>query len=216
MAAKKILLVEGTDDEHVVKNLCAHHGLQHIGEIERLDGIEQLIESFPVRLKESDMEAIGVVVDADTNIQTRWKSLRNCLLEAGYKTVPDTPAAKGTIVEPPRDTLLPRVGIWMMPDNQTNGTLEDFLRFLVPTPDPLLDHAQASIDTIPNGHRRFKPNDQLKALIHTWLAWQEEPGRPYGTAIKSRYLDADVPLATDFMNWLRQLFVYEHATEETN
>lgn len=206
MATKKILLVEGTDDEHVVKHLCTHHGLPHIGEIAKLGGIEQLIESFPVRLKESDVEAIGVLVDADTNIQTRWESLRSRLETAGYAAVPVAPAAQGTIVAAPPDTLLPRVGIWLMPNNQTNGILEDFLRFLVPIPNPLLDHAQGSISAIPNGHRRFGAHDEPKALIHTWLAWQEEPGRPYGTAITARYLDAGVPQATDFANWLRNLF----------
>lgn len=206
MAAKKILLVEGTDDEHVVKHLCTHHGLPHIEEIAKLGGIENLVESFPVRLKESDVEAMGVLVDADTNIQTRWDSLRSRLITAGYPSVPNTPAAQGTIVAPPPDTLLPRVGIWLMPNNQTNGILEDFLRFLVPMPNPLLEHAQESINTIPNVHRRFAAHDEPKALIHTWLAWQEEPGRPYGTAITTRYLDAGVPEAANFANWLRQLF----------
>lgn len=206
MAAKKILLVEGTDDEHVVKHLCTHHGLPHIEEIAKLDGIENLIESFPVRLKGSDIEAIGVMVDADTNIQTRWDSIRSRLIAAGYPSVPNTPAVQGTIVAPPPDTLLPRVGIWLMPNNQINGILEDFLRFLVPIPNPLLEHAQQSIDTIPQGHRQFTANDNPKALIHTWLAWQEEPGRPFGTAIRARYLDAGGPEATNFAKWLRQVF----------
>lgn len=206
MAAKKVLLVEGTDDEHVVKHLCTHHGLPHIEEIAKMGGIEKLIESFPVRLKESDVEAIGVLVDADTNIQTRWDSLRHRLLAAGYPAVPQMPAAQGAIVVPPPDALLPRVGIWLMPNNQTNGMLEDFLRFLVPMPNPVLEHAQQSLNTIPKGHRCFTVNDEPKALIHTWLAWQQEPGRPFGTAITARYLDAGVPEATVFANWLRQLF----------
>jgi hypothetical protein len=46
--------------------------------------------------------------------------------------VPDDPAAEGTIIDPPDDKLLPRVGVWIMPDNQMKGILEDFLRFLVP------------------------------------------------------------------------------------
>jgi hypothetical protein len=206
MTTKKILLVEGTDDEHVVKHLCNHHGLPHIDEIAKMGGIEKLIESFPVRLKESDLEAIGVLVDADTNIQTRWDSLRDRLLAAGYPVVPPMPAAQGAIVVPPADTLLPRVGIWLMPNNKTNGILEDFLRFLVPTPDPVLEHAQQSLNTIPDGHRLFTVNDEPKALIHTWLAWQQDPGRPFGTAITARYLDAGVPEAVAFANWLRLLF----------
>lgn len=206
MAGKNILLVEGTDDEHVVKHLCGHHGLPSIDEIARLGGIDKLLESLPVRLKESDVNALGVLVDADTDVQARWDSLRGHLITAGYLSVPTTPATQGTVLQPPPGTLLPRVGIWLMPDNQTNGILEDFLRFLVPPPNDLLDHAQQSIDGIPDGHRRFAAKDDTKALMHTWLAWQKEPGKPFGTAITARYLDADVPQVADFINWLRQLF----------
>jgi len=39
MASKNILLVEGTDDEHVVKNLCGYHNLGQIDEIKNLGGI---------------------------------------------------------------------------------------------------------------------------------------------------------------------------------
>ncbi len=42
--------------------------------------------------------------------------------------------------------------------------------------------------------------------MHTWLAWQNKPGRPFGTAITARYLDADVPEATAFVAWLEKLF----------
>src|SRR5436190_24268592 len=34
-----------------------------------------------------------------------------------------------------------------------------------------------------------------KALIHTWLAWQEKPGRPLGLAITARYFDATASYA---------------------
>jgi hypothetical protein len=186
MAPRNILLVEGTDDEHVVKHLCARHHLPTIDGITKTDGVDRLVETFAVRLKTSDVRAIGALVDADTDLQTRWNSLRNPLIEAGYTNVPESPIENGTILEPPVGTLLPRVGIWLMPNNQTCGILEDFLSFLVPTPNPLLDHARESLNTIPDEHRQFATNDTSKALIHTWLAWQEEPGRPFGTAISAR------------------------------
>jgi len=206
MAGEKLLLVEGTDDEHVVRHLCRHHGLEDAFEIKDCGGFDQLRKDFPVRLKASEINAIGVLVDANTNIQARWDSLRNHLVSAGYNSVPRLPVREGFAAEPPPDTLLPRVGIWLMPDNSANGALEDFLSLLVPMSDPLLDHARVSIDGIPAEHRLFKDRDAKKALIHTWLAWQQEPGRPYGTAIKAGYLDAGEPKIADFVKWLRKLF----------
>ena len=92
-----------------------------------------------------------------------------------------------------QERYLPRLGIWIMPNNQTSGILEDFLRFLVPQPNILFDHAKASVAAIPEGERRFKQLTEPKAVVHTWLAWQEDPGLPFGTAITARFLDPNVP-----------------------
>lgn len=206
MTGKNILLVEGTDDKHVVMHVCGHHGLPNIDKIEVKEGIDGLLRDFPVRLKESDVNAVGALVDADTDIDARWTSLKEHLVTANYPDIPSSPDPRGTIMLPPSDTILPRVGVWLMPDNSTNGILEDFLRFLVPNPNPLLDYAERSVAGIPAEHQRFAPKDNPKALIHTWLAWQEKPGKPFGTAITARYLDAGLPHAADFANWLKQLF----------
>jgi len=206
MGGRNILLVEGTDDKHVVMHLCNHHQLGHIDEIADQGGVDKLLSSFPVRLKESDVNALGVVVDADTDMHSRWQSLRHHLSAAGYPDLPEAPIEQGTVLNPPVKTIYPKVGIWLMPDNTTNGILEDFLRFLVPVPNPLLAHAKTSIEQIPASERRFAAKDDAKALMHTWLAWQEEPGKPFGTAIMARYLDADVQQATQFADWLKRLF----------
>jgi hypothetical protein len=207
MAAKKILLVEGTDDENVLKHICGNRGIPHLDDVKSHGGVERLLDSVPVRLKASeDGDIVGVVIDADTDVAARWQSLRDRLIRVGYTGVPDNPAPDGTILDPPTGTLLPRVGIWIMPDNQTKGILEDFLRFLLPAGSRLFDHATMSVATIPAGERRFSQLAEPKALIHTWLAWQEEPGKPLGTAITARYLDPGVAEVDVLVSWLNRLF----------
>ena len=95
-----------------------------------------------------------------------------------------------------------------MPDNQVPGILEDFLRFLVPEGDALLAHVEQSIDSIPLAQRKFADLRKPKARIHTytWLAWQEEPGKPFGQAISARYLDPNLPTANIFAGWLQRTF----------
>ena len=93
-----------------------------------------------------------------------------------------------------------------MPDNQLPGILEDFLQFLVPEGDPLFAHVGHSLDSIPLGQRRFDDLKRPKAQIHTWLAWQEEPGKPLGQAISARYLDPHLPMADVFVQWLQRTF----------
>ena len=94
----------------------------------------------------------------------------------------------------------------MMPDNKTTGVLEDFLRFLVPQPNKLFDHVKRSVANIPNGERRFRSLAEPKAIIHTWLAWQEDPGKPLGTAVTAGFLNPNLGAANVLASWLRSLF----------
>ena len=98
-----------------------------------------------------------------------------------------------------------------MPNNQFPGMLEDFIQFLVPAGDPLWARAADCLERIPEQDQRFPKEHQGKAHIHTWLAWQEEPGTPLGLAITKRYLDADAPHAQQLMGWIRRLFDLEMA-----
>ncbi len=205
---RNILLVEGSDDKHVMMHICGSHGIPKLDEIVPVGSVEQVLDHLPVRLKASrgDDDIVGVVVDADTQLNNRWHSIQQRIGNVGYRDIPCQPEPDGTILNPPEDTFLPKLGIWIMPNNQTSGILEDFLRFLVPEPNRLFDHAMKSVVTIPAKHQRFRDVDKPKALIHTWLAWQCDPGKPYGTAITARFLDPGVAEAQVLADWLRKLF----------
>lgn len=206
MPGKRILLVEGANDKHVVLAIQGRRELRILDKDEIIDCKDcgQLLSGFPVRLNESDISRLGVVIDADVSLPSRWSELRNTLISAGYLAVPPLPLEEGTIIEPPPESILPRVGIWLMPDNRNSGILEDFLRFLVPADCRLFTHARTVVANLPE--RRFSPLAQPKALIHTWLAWQEDPGRPLGQSITAKFLDAGVPQVDVFVEWLRRLF----------
>ena len=205
---KRLLLVEGKDDKHVVMHICGNREGPRLDRIKIHEGVKDLIGNLTEELRSAvdEGDVVGIVVDADLDIERRWVEVRNQILKANYKNVPIKPSHIGTIIEPPEQPPLPRVGVWIMPNNQTSGNLEHFLRFLVPQPDPLFDHAENSIASFPSNCQRFTDADQPKALIHTWLAWQKEPGCPYGTAITARFLCPDVPEVDIFVKWLRQLF----------
>ena len=206
--ARKILMVEGTNDEHVLKHICgSHDDIDPLDKVEAHGGVDSLLVAIPLQIKLSKEkgDVVGIVIDADDSPDARWQSLRDIFAQAGYPNVPRRPDPDGTILESPTGTSLPRAGVWIMPDNKTPGILEDFLRFLIPNqPNPLFAHAERSVATVPE--RRFGENDTPKALIHTWLAWQNEPGKPYGTAITARFLDSRLPEAQALAGWLGRLF----------
>ena len=94
-----------------------------------------------------------------------------------------------------------------MPDNRVNGMLEDFISFLIPEEDALLPIVHSTLGNIESeGLNRYSLNHHAKASIHTWLAWQSDPGTPLGLSITKRYLTTDVETCNKLLNWLRRLF----------
>lgn len=82
-----------------------------------------------------------------------------------------------------------------MPDNGNPGMLEDFLQQLIKGGDPLIQHAKDSTAAATGMGAKFSKEARPKAIIHSWLAWQERPGCPFGIAIKSHYFDTAAPIA---------------------
>jgi len=143
-----------------------------------------------------------VVLDADTDLAKQWARVTRVLDEHGCLQVLAAPNTDGTIVE---TTDGKKIGIWVMPDNKSAGALEDFVGKLIAEGDTLWPKAQADVNGIPQADRRFRETYLSKAHVHTWLAWQEEPGTRMGETFKKKYLDPNHPQATTFVNWIRRL-----------
>jgi hypothetical protein len=202
MADKNVLLVEGKDDEHVFYSLLVHHQVPKRFKIKDKEGFHNIFNDLDVELDASGLEKLGIVIDADTDIASRWLSLKDRLNNLGY-VVSENPQTEGAIFE---QVSRPRVGVWLMPDNTLPGMLEHFVSFLGATDDPLWQVAGNCLNEIPEAERRFIPNHFIKAHLHTWLAWQENPGSPLGLAITKRYLDAEAHHAKQLITWVRRLF----------
>jgi hypothetical protein len=197
----KKLLVEGKDDQHVIFALCEKFQIKENFDVIDCEGIDGLIEEIPLRFKQSNPTSIGMIVDADINIGQRWHSLSDLLSKQGF-IVPKKLPNEGLIVS--KDEV--KVGIWIMPNNQLDGMLEDFIKFLVPKNDKLLSIAQNTLANIE--HQKLNNYSEIhhsKALIHTWLAWQESPV-PMGLGITKRYLTTDEATCQSLVNWLKILF----------
>lgn len=220
MARRNVLLVEGKDDENVIRHLANFHlperavyGIQSemvlspeeeesAVFVKEKGSITNLVRTLKQELEQSDLLRLGIIVDADETIANRWQQLSDVLKKKGYRQVPDKPLTEGTIIQ---EQELPTVGIWVMPNNFLSGKLEDFLTALIADNDVLWPKAQQDVAAIPADQRKFSELDTIKAKLHTWLAWQEEPGRPFGIAIRAKFLDANAPHAQEFMNWLNKL-----------
>jgi len=201
------LLVEGKNDRHVVWALCQKYNVPEVFSVETpgdAGGVDALLDSLPVRLKTSGLRALGLMLDADLDINARWDRVRNRLTQAGYDSIPQLPVNTGTII---RTEGKPIVGVWIMPNNNLPGMLEDFVAHLIPEDDLLVNNARFVLDNMESeGLNRYALVHRPKAFIHTWLAWQETPGQPMGQAITANVLNHRIDLANLFVTWLNNLF----------
>lgn len=217
-----VLLVEGRSDEQVVLHICNRHSSFSVeGELgsERVELNSPLNPSFSVSAKGSDSEllkdlrnqlsppspqVVGIIMDADDNIANRWEGIMRELARANI-ALPSNPAPDGRIV----DTQdLPRVGVWIMPDNESSGELEHFVQQMLPADDPIWPLSQEYINEIPEEYRlRHLLNERkrLKAQFYAWLATRSLPGL-MGKTIGDGDLDIDGELCQRFIAWLENLF----------
>jgi hypothetical protein len=194
--------VEGNDDVHVFYALFKKHSIPDSFEVIDAEGVDKLLEGLPIRLK-SDVNTLGMVLDANSDLNARWQTLTDILRDEDYVT-PATPGPVGTILSQP---LKPKIGIWLMPDNRLPGMLEDFVRFLIPVGDPLVPQAERILgDLEAKRLNRYPAHKRAKAFIHTWLAWQDEPGTPMGLSITKNYLSENPVLCQQFLTWIKNLF----------
>ena len=205
------LLVEGPNDLHVISHLCQVHKVPETFDIltprkggQIAGGDVQVLRNLRIQLLAKGKRAIGVVLDADEDLMRRWQQLAHIIQEFGY-TVSPQPEPMGSIISAPH-AYQPTVGIWLMPNNQTVGNLEDFIRYFIPSDDQLRPYADDVLDQIEAAALNKYGHKRSKAFIHTWLAWQKVPGLPMGTSITTKVLPPSAPLALTFVNWLNRLF----------
>jgi hypothetical protein len=204
----KVLLVEGTNDAHVVAALCNAHTVPEtfgIYECGSDQGVLKRLNALIIR--PNPPQVIGVMLDADLSLEGRWTSIRSKLKHYNY-AFPNVPDVGGTVVDGTvieGDSALSKLGFWLMPDNRSPGMLEDFCAELA-EPDSLAFAQQCVQQASERKVVTFKDVHQSKAVIHTYLAWQDEPGSPLGQSITRQALRPHTAIAESFTGWLTALF----------
>jgi hypothetical protein len=187
----------------------------YIVEIQALNSVESLLDpdEISTQLKATSRSALGLIIDADTDPPSRWESIRNVCQQAiknFYETDDEVPDFTETLPETGlihylKDEI--KLGVWMMPDNQIRGMLETYLAYLIPTEnEPLWCYTKEVVEKAKEQGASFKNVHKDKALIHTWLAWQEPPGRQLHDAVKFKILDPKPPKSKAFVDWFKLLY----------
>jgi|WetSurMetagenome_2_1015567.scaffolds.fasta_scaffold22056_3 hypothetical protein len=212
---EKILLVEGKDDAYVSAELCRIYDLpSKYFCIQDCKSNSKLLSKINGLLRASEKpKIVGIVLDADESVEKRWQQITKKLtdISLNYK-IPKDINSKGTIIEAINsdEEEFPKIGIWIMPNNEKEGMLEDFLMEMAEQSN-YKGGIQYAKECVENAKEKnftsFKDVHKSKAIVHTYLAWHNEPSFTFGNAIKEKEgLNPNIPPVQDFIDWLKNLF----------
>jgi len=207
----KHLVVEDNDQKGAVIGLMRHHGVEwpqdengwpvyiHVG-----NSAEEVLKrsTLSTRFKESGLQTLGIILDADEEFDARWQRIR-AFCDDNFTRVPPQFPRQGLILQGSGT----RFGAWVMPDNSSRGMIETFCMALVPSAAAQIwEAAVSSAAAARELGAPFRKVHTEKAQICTWLAWQDPPGERMGTAITRKILDPEAPSAAPFVAWFRELY----------
>lgn len=215
--ARQVLLVEGIADVAFYSSFYRERVARPIqvmtprGAGADVDSKTNAIYVLPTLLSQLDdasIDNLGIVVDADykkehgLGFAHTLEKIREQVVAHGFlaeKRLQDG----GFLFEHPDG--LPPFGAWIMPDNRSDGMLEDFLQKSVAENQQAL-HQYAS--SIVEGLREplFKPIHRAKAEVATWLSWQKMPGARVESTVGDRLINLASPECRSFDSWLRAVF----------
>lgn len=199
---ESVILVEGKDDAIVVKRIVEGNAEKSV-ETRGFEGKDRLLDNIEGFLLGSAAKSVGIIADANADLEDRWKAIRNRLTNCKLGVeIPDRLPQDGLILN-----CKPRVGVWLMPDNENSGALESFLEQMIPEGAQWNLAVEYVNDAVGKGIESVRGKNDvwlMKAKIYAWLAI-EDPGMKTGTAIDSGKLKLDGELCQRFISWIKVL-----------
>ena len=218
VSKSRILLVEGKADEAFYKEVCRIRELnidvkvapprELGGAFNSKGGVLDLLPALLNQLPDGRVERLGVIVDADykssngLGYEETFARIATLFGQYGFAHAKDSNSS-GAIFKSADN--LPDIGLWVMPDNQGEGMLEDWIKkVIINTEDELMSAAVAATQSVVQ--KKFKSIHVAKAEIATWLAWQEKPGNGLEYTVKMGLLDLNAQHFSAFSNWLQEIY----------
>lgn len=219
--SKNILIVEGEADCGFFSEICKKSELAvnvKVGAAKDFGAdrnskqavFNLLRDSILSQLDDADaaIERAAIVVDADTaadgglGFAGTLQRVSDLLVSKGYSEVEALPAGGYQFQHP--DGLKP-FGLWIMPDNNSEGMLENWIsRCISPDQQQLFNHATTTVTALQNP--LFNEIHRTKADVATWLAWQRKPGENLYACITNDLLDNNSALYSGLVTWLKATF----------
>jgi hypothetical protein len=219
---ERLLIVEGEEDKKFFEAVFRAIGrADEVAIRHHPSGKANAISVFGAsldRLTRASKASVGLVVDADDPVLNATDGFLNTrrlvnqqLQQRLFSALTQGVGTSGLLATAPQFGAV-RAGLWVMPDNKSNGYLEDFANAVVAQGEKDRQAFAATISTsVANGAHggptyTFKAHHLPKATIGTWLAWSDPPRMNLGTAVSRGLLDIEHPRFQSLIAWLNLLY----------
>jgi hypothetical protein len=193
---KRLLVVEGKDGINFSEKLLEYISILDSVDIrssEGKDNFKNLMPGFKFATGFKNIEKIAVIRDADENAKDAFKSVTGVLGKIGLQS----PKKPGEF-----SNGRPSVGVFIMPDNSSNGMLEDLCL------ESVKDHeAMKCVDNFIACAQELKeqPDNISKAKVQVFLASRPKIANSIGRAAQKGYWNFNSEKLQPLINFLKQL-----------
>ena len=219
-ASKQLLLVEGGADksffEMIIRKLSLNTTVKVAPPKEvksdgfnTKNGLFNILKPLLSQLDDGQYTHIAAIVDSDYieydgGYQKTINKVSTIINPLGFELKESESNQKGLYFE--NSYGLADFGLWVMPDNQNEGMLEDWIKSCIKEDEsPLFQQASEAVGSLSDP--KFKDHLASKAEVATWLAWQEKPGHGLYGALNADLLDNTHPSFQALEQWLKAIYL---------
>lgn len=214
---ENLLLVEGISDQSFFEEFCPKNILTVTdvsppkavgGTYNSKQGVLNNLNIHLKQLGDGKLKRLALVVDADMSsngegFDKTLKEIKNKIESLDNNYSCKHLESGGFIFE--HSDGLPDVGLWIMPDNKSDGSLESWIiKNILSSSEVLFSTAEKAVEALASP--LFTATKRKKADLATWLAWQKKPGEGLYYTIEGSLLDSDAPLYKGLRCWVEKLF----------
>lgn len=217
---KKVLIVEGPNDELFFSKFCIAHGYDiHVkvqkpsslspGNPNNKQGVLKLLQVYIKLLAPDSVEKLGVIIDADYEstgggVQLTLSQIHNKIKEHNFSSPAQQASDTSYFFE--NDDKSARLNIWIMPNNLSEGYLEHWItNNIEDTEKEYFNKVSDFIDAF--DEKKINEIQLTKAKVQVWLACQSKPQQDMRAILQNNYLDKNKEQYLNFNNWLSTTFI---------
>ncbi len=192
---EKLLVVEGKDEINFFRVLFEHMGISDSIDIRDAGGKDRfktVLPTFTIASGFKSIKKIGIVMDADEHAENTFRSVSGTIEKIGL-TPPEKPGNFSKNI--------PSVGIFIMPDNNSNGMLEDLCLSSVRD-----QKAMKCVEDfiICSQELQEKPKNIAKAKVQAFLAIKPTIVNSIGLGAQKGYWDLESDNLLPLISFLKK------------